>query len=99
LWPISDHVSQIKPRLPHLKKGDGYCCRIEALRAVTRKLPVKVIGDVLGIAFARRVAGRPPMGSILASYDCREVYYNPEHESKSLIIGIRKMTGQDDDDD
>jgi hypothetical protein len=53
---------------------------------------VKVIADVLGIAFARRVAGRPPMSSILASYDSREVYYNPEDESKSLIIGIKKMT-------
>jgi len=40
--------------------------------SVTWKLPVMVIADMVGIAFARRVAGRPPMSSILASYDCWE---------------------------
>ena len=35
-------------------------------------LPVMVIADMVGIAFARRIAGRPPMSSILASYDCQE---------------------------
>jgi hypothetical protein len=37
-WPISDRVSQIKPRLPHLKRGTACCCRIEALRTPCQEL-------------------------------------------------------------
>jgi len=39
LVAISDSASQIKPRLPHLKKGTAYCCRIEALRTPCQVTP------------------------------------------------------------
>jgi hypothetical protein len=40
---ISDRVCQIKPRLPHLKRGTAYCCRIEALRTPCREFHIKHI--------------------------------------------------------